>query len=336
MKLLVITQVLDTEHPILGFFHRWVEEIAVHCDRVHVICLEEGKHSLPDTVTVHSLGKEKGRSRVAYLCRFYSLIWSLRKEYDSVFVHMNQQYVLLGALLWRICKKKIGLWYAHGTVSPSLALALKSSDYVFTCSKESFRLESKKVLVVGHGIDTKHFTNLNLQKDLDLITVGRIAPSKNLHTLLEHYALIRKTHPVTLTIVGKAVTETERVYEQKIIDHIEILNLSASVTLLGAVPQTTLPEVLNRAKVFVTVAQNGSLDKAMLEALSCGLPVVSMAEGSVSLPLLSSQVTTQEDFVTEVKKVLESKQFYKPEYTYYVQNQHSLTHLIPRIIKTLS
>ena len=96
MKLLIITQVIDKNHPVLGFFHRWVEEFAVHCEHVHVICLQKGVFDLPVNVTVHSLGKEDGVSRATYLLRFYKNIWQLRHEYDSVFVHMNQLYVLLG------------------------------------------------------------------------------------------------------------------------------------------------------------------------------------------------------------------------------------------------
>ncbi|MCD5381655.1 MAG: hypothetical protein LR008_03730, partial [Candidatus Pacebacteria bacterium] len=107
MKLLIITQVLDTEHPILGFFHRWVEEFAKHCEQVHVICLQEGRHDLPDNVTVHSLGKESHQTggatlkrtegtgkvvprvlsrlitKLTYILRFYKLIWQLRHEYDG-------------------------------------------------------------------------------------------------------------------------------------------------------------------------------------------------------------------------------------------------------------
>lgn len=30
MKLLIVTQVVDTEDPALGFFVRWIEELARH------------------------------------------------------------------------------------------------------------------------------------------------------------------------------------------------------------------------------------------------------------------------------------------------------------------
>ncbi len=80
----------------LGFFHRWIVEIAKRCDSVHVICLKEGRHQLPANVTVHSLGKEGGTLSRQYVTRFYRYIWRYRKEYDSVFVHMNSEYVCLG------------------------------------------------------------------------------------------------------------------------------------------------------------------------------------------------------------------------------------------------
>ena len=141
MKLLVVTQVIDINHPILGFFHGWVEELASHCEQVHVICLQAGKYSLPANVTVHSLGKEEGKGRSTYLYRFFKLIWQLRKHYDGVFVHMNQIYVLLGAPLWRLLNKKVGLWYAHGTVTLSLRLATIFTNKIFT-SKGDSRLDT--------------------------------------------------------------------------------------------------------------------------------------------------------------------------------------------------
>jgi len=71
MKLLICTQMIDKNDPILGFFHRWVEEFAKHFEHIHVICLKEGQHTLPQNVTVHSLGKEGGESRIKYVIRFY-------------------------------------------------------------------------------------------------------------------------------------------------------------------------------------------------------------------------------------------------------------------------
>ncbi len=336
MRLLLVTQVLDKNHPILGFFHRWVEEFSKHCEQVHVICLQEGEHDLQVNVIVHSLGKEKEKGKLAYLLKFYSLIWSLKKEYGAVFVHMNQIYVILGAPFWRALGKKTGLWYAHGSTPFSLKVAEVCAHTIFTCSADSFKLPSKKVVVTGHGIDTARFAPHIVPKDLDLITVGRITHAKNLMVLVDLLAELRTTHPVTLTIVGKAVTDVEHEYEAELRTNIERKGLQNFIHFTGGVGQADLPHYLNRAKVFVTVAQNGSLDKAMLEAMACGLPVVSMALGSASLPLGAAQTTTKEAFITELKKVIESGVFEKREYSDYVKAEHSLTALIPKIVKTLS
>ena len=201
MKLLICTQVVDKNHPILGFFHRWIEEFAKHYESVHVICLYEGEHLFPAHVHVHSLGKEGGESRVKYLIRFYAYIWNLRNEYDNIFVHMNQIYVILGAPLWRLLGKRIGLWYAHGAVSISLKFAERLTNHVFTASAESFKILSKKILITGHGIDTEHFMPTNVPKDLDLITVGRITQSKNLDTLIDLFARIRSERDVIFSIL---------------------------------------------------------------------------------------------------------------------------------------
>ena len=333
MKLLITTQVVDKNHPVLGFFHRWVEEFAVHCEHVHVICLQKGVFDLPANVTVHSLGKEEGVSRATYLFRFYKKIWTLRHEYDSVFVHMNQVYVLLGAPLWRPLGKRIRLWYMHGVIPFSLRVAELCTHKIYTGSPESFRLKSSKVTVTGHGIDTTRFAPQDVPKSIDLITVGRITPSKNLLAFIEVLNEINHAYSVTLTIVGVAVTSGERAYEEVLKKKIVDGGLQDVIYLKGKITQTDLPNVLNQAKVFVTTAQNGSLDKAVLEAMSCGLPVISMAPGTTSLPLGAAQVRNIAQFVAETKKVLESGVYLRDDYVDFVKQNHSLSSLIPKILQ---
>ena len=114
MNLLILTQKVDKNDAILGFFHSWILEFAKNYEKVTVICLYEGEHNLPNNVKVLSLGKEKGVSKITYLYNFYKFIFQERKNYDKVFVHMNQIYIILGGLFWKLSGKEIGLWYAHG------------------------------------------------------------------------------------------------------------------------------------------------------------------------------------------------------------------------------
>src|SRR3989344_3044591 len=100
MRLLIVTQKVDIKDPILGFFHRWIEEFAKNFEKVIVVCLEKGEFYLPENVKILSLEKEESKSKVRYIVHFYKYIWEERKNYDTVFVHMNQEYVLLGGLFW--------------------------------------------------------------------------------------------------------------------------------------------------------------------------------------------------------------------------------------------
>jgi len=246
---------------------------------------------------------------------------------------MNQLYVILGAPLWRTLRKKVGLWYTHGSVSNSLRLAEFMTDTIFTASQDSFKLASAKVLVTGHGIDTNLFSPQDIAKTTDLVTVGRITKAKNLFVLVDILKQVRKTHDVSLTLVGTGVTQEEQMYEQQLRAYVVTQDLKDSVHFAGKVSQADLPTVLSQAKIFVTVANNGSLDKAFLEAAACALPIVSMASGSSALPLGSAQVYTQDDFISATNHILKSKDYINLGYNNHIKKEHSLQMLVPKIIQ---
>ena len=113
MRLLFVTQKVDKNDGPLGFVHGWIIALAQTFDQVTIICLQKGESSLPPSVRVLSLGKETHPSRLRYVALFWKHILAHRNEYDFVLVHMNQEYVLLGALIWKALGKKVALWYNH-------------------------------------------------------------------------------------------------------------------------------------------------------------------------------------------------------------------------------
>jgi hypothetical protein len=143
MKLLILTQKADINDDILGFFHRWIEEFARHCESVIVICLQKGEYDLPENVRVLSLGKERVTryalgvtNKLKYLFNFYKYIWQERNNYDSVFVHMNPIYIVLGGLFWKLWNKKIILWYTHKAFNFKLRVAEKLVDKIFRIKRK--------------------------------------------------------------------------------------------------------------------------------------------------------------------------------------------------------
>ena len=337
MRLLIITQVVDKNHPVLGFFHRWVEFFARECQSIELICLELGEFDLPDNVIVHSLGKEKGSgNKIKYLWRFFCLLWRLRRSYDHVFVHMNQIYVVLAGLYWRLSGRTIGLWYTHGTSSWSLRMATCLAHHIFSATRYSFPLSGsvidKKVIVTNHGVDADIFSPRVVQKDIDLLTIGRLSPSKNLELLLTVLKNLQTYKPISLTIIGSAVTDSNQEYVQKLKEQSASLGVADLINWVGAVPNEELPDYLRRTKVFVHASTTGSLDKTLLEPLFVGVPVVTSAAGAKGLPLGDWQVASAEEMTQVVRELLQTTPTDKmAELREFVITNHSLQKLIPRI-----
>ncbi len=275
MKLLIVTQTVDTQDPALGFFHQWIEGFAKKFEKVTVLALNVGEHSFPGNVVVHSIGKSEGIGRLARAFRFWKLLISLRSEYDQVFCHMNPEYVLAGGVLWRILGKKIALWYMHGVVSPRLRLAVLLAHRVLTGSKESCRVESKKVRVLGHGIDVDVFSPRDVpQEPLSLISVGRLSPSKRVETFLSVCELLSQKGIIyRARVIGGPATKGDEVYAETLRSRAEKLS---SVLFLGPVPHTELPDFFRDSHVCISASTTGSLDKVILEAMASGVvPITS-------------------------------------------------------------
>ena len=324
MRLLIVTQTVDSEDPLLGFFHRWIEEFAKHVERVEVICLKEGHHILPTNVRIHSLGKERGaRGRATYALRFLSLAWRLRHDYDAVFVHMNPEYVVLAGPLWRLLNKPIALWYTHKTVNLKLRIAVFFAHTVLTASAESFRLRTKKVRILGHGIDTNFFSpNLGVMRGSTVLSAGRLSPIKR-HDLVIRAA---KHFPNEVRIAGDGPEM------QNLKNLAESLSLSSSVRFLGPQTQKELREEYRRAGVFVHASETGSLDKVVLEALACGLPVITTSPALKQLPV--TVVSPTPDAIA--KEVLNIRQTNTESLVTYVREHHSLQFLIPSILAVIA
>ncbi len=275
MKILIITQKVDKNDAILGFFHNWVTEFAKHCEQVTVICLYKGEHSLPDNVKILSLGKEERQSRLQYLIHFYWYIIHERKNYDSVFVHMNQIYVVLGGLLWRLWHKKISMWYTHRAVSMDLRIATILAHDIFTASKEGFNVPTKKLHIIGHGIDTELFNipsrRISQSDKLRLVSVGRITRIKNIDTLIMACSILKdRGMDFVCEIVGPQVTPDDSVYMKELKELVSEKRLESDVIFIDAVSHENIREYYWKNDIHVNLTPTGGVDKAVLEGIVAG------------------------------------------------------------------
>ncbi|OGZ30974.1 MAG: hypothetical protein A2931_02585 [Candidatus Niyogibacteria bacterium RIFCSPLOWO2_01_FULL_45_48] len=355
-KLLIITQKVDSSDPILGFFVRWIEEFSKYTEKLTVICLEKGEYNLPENVKVLSLGKENlnlgsnpsSRSlgfdprktrKLKYLFNFYRHIWRERKNYDVVFVHMNPEYVILGWADWKILGKKIALWYVHKSVDFKLRLAEKLADKIFTASKESFRLPSKKVEIVGHGIDINKFSILNFQfsNKLRIITAGRIAPVKNLEMLIESFGILQNSKiDFEARVAGGPITKADKNYFEKLKLLVKQKGLENTVSFVGPISYPQIADFYHEGDIFVNLSETGSLDKAVLEAMACGLSVITSNEAFKNIlpPRYFLDQKTPEALAEKLQKLLGENRPNLELRDIVVQN-HGLDKLIKKIVSAL-
>ena len=294
MKLLICTQTVDARDTDLGFFIRWIETFAQNCEQVTIFCLHTGVYTLPSNVTVVKLGA----NRLSRVFGILSESMKYRHAYDTVFVHMNPEYVVVAGWLWRLLGKRIALWYMHKNVDFKLRIATFFVHDIFTASTESFRLKSKKVQVMGHGIDTELFTpDPHIVRGTYWLSVGRLYKSKRHDRAIQTAAAAGRD----LRIVGDG---PERASLERLAQ-----SLHAKVTFVGGVPHSRIRDEFRRAGLFLHTSETGSLDKLLLEAIACGCPV--------------------QTFNPAFKK-------YEQVDAAYIREHHSLSRLIPRIIKALS
>lgn len=285
-RLLIIVRKVDSEDLLLGFFIEWIRAFARHFNQVTVLGLGVGAYHLPENVRILSLGEEKGRSRFKYLFNFFHYLYRERKNYDAVFVHASPQYVVLGAAIWRLLKKKITLWYAHGSVNFMLWIAEKWADIIFTSTSEGFRLSSRKLRIVGQGIDTEVFKSggQKVAGKFKIITVGRITPAKDYETLIGAVELIRHwPEQLDVEIFGGPVVRKDQAYLEKLKKVVDEKGLSGTIKFMGPIANYKLPPVLQSANLFVNMGQTGSLDKAMVEAMACETIVLSCNEAFAAI-----------------------------------------------------
>lgn len=336
-KILIVTQKVDINDGVLGFFHGWLEKLAEKAD-LFVVANYVGEHKLPDNVRIFSLGKEKGAGKVSKFFRYQRALMKLLPKVNGVFFHMCPEYVV-GAGLWpKIFRKKTLLWYTHKAVNWKLKLAEKLVDKIFTASKESFRLPSKKVEITGHGIDVEKFKPKTEKGKTEykntkfkIISVGRISPVKNYDLLVDAAEILKnKNMDYDIKIAGAPILDSDKVYFERLKEKIKEKKLEDRIKFVGPIPNKDIADFYREGDLFVNFSDTGSLDKAVLEAMASGLEILTSNEAFKNI--LKNQNIVNGNAEEIVSKIIDIfKQYQKPELKYYVMINHSLESLVLKI-----
>jgi len=291
MRLLVFNLVTDADDPILGFTTTWLNALAKRCEAMDVISMSVGRLAVAGNVRVYSVGKERGYSEPRRAVEFYRILGRLLAEnrYAACFAHMMPLFAALGAPLLKLHRTPITLWYAHSAVGPALRLAEMAADHVVSASPESFRLPSRKLIVAGHGIDTAQFAPAQAAgaRPFTFGTVGRVGPKKQTGLLVEAARLLaaEKSADVRVRIVGGPLPGDEA-YADRLRAAAREYGMSDVVEFAGEVRFDQVAEEYHHMDAAVNLSLTGSIDKAALEAMACGLPLV--ASNEAFIPVLDA------------------------------------------------
>ena len=352
MKLLVLTQKVDPEDAILGFFVQWLDGLARRTEKLDVIALEKGVYGLPDNTEVLSLGKERGAGSLVMLLRLQmALLRHLRsrsRRPDAILVHMVPKYALYAWPLARLFSVPIDLWYTHKSVDPSLRRAHGVIRHAYTASDASFRLESPKKIVTGHGIDTRRFDRPEKDDRKGLLTVGRITPSKDQAVILEALARLKGRLPddaIHTRIVGEPLLESDFAYRKKLDRLVVELGIEELVRFDGAVPHQDLAARYRAASIVINASHTGSVDKVVLEAMASGaLPLTCNESFEPLLEDLAPRLVFAKGDASDLAGRIEDLLTLKPEVRHAMElrlrdiviRDHDLEALMDRLVAGMS
>jgi glycosyltransferase involved in cell wall biosynthesis len=231
-------------------------------------------------------------------------LWRLKREFDFQIIDAHFAYPdgYAAALLGKWFKVPVTITLrgtearlCRNSVSRRLICkALSRATRVFSVADSLKRtaidigVPEDKIRVVGNGVDTHKFQPLpqdQAREQLDLptsghmlVSVGGLCERKGFHRVIECLPDLKKAFPgLHYLIVGGASAEGD--WSDRLKRQVAELGLSEVVHFLGPMPSGRIKIPLSAADIFVLATRNEGWANVFLEAMACGLPVVTTDVG---------------------------------------------------------
>ncbi len=127
----------------------------------------------------------------------------------------------------------------------------------------NYEIPAEKIEVIPNYVQTdKFFPNPEEEKIYDIISVGRLVSKKRHDLLIDALA----GTDLKILIIGDGREHKNLLEKTK--------KTGLNLEIKKRVDNDRLPELLNRSKIYVNVSKWEGHPKAMIEAMSCGLPCI--------------------------------------------------------------
>lgn len=192
----------------------------------------------------------------------------------------------------------------HGRIEAEFRLVKQANVIISPSKNDSKYLQAlydapeEKIRIIPPGVDTSLFypsdkikarETIGAPLDQKLVMfVGRIEPVKGIDVLLYATKILLKQNPdikICLWIVGGDLHEDQTLWsaELKKLEKLRtLLSLTTTVKFVGQQSQHDLPSYYNAADLVVMPSHYESFGLSVLEAMACGVPVITSNVTGVS------------------------------------------------------
>lgn len=286
-----------------------------------------------------------GESTFARLWQYAgALLRAHRAGYCTFYIHYQIYPALLALALTRLCGGEVLFWSCvemrarsgasertlkrrilHWLrVDVPMRLVIRSADRLVTCSDvkarhyaEDFGLSSRRVAVVHNWVNIRRFrrdtaAGAELRRSLEIPPGHRVVLF--LHVLGEHRGAHRLPEIIGQTLEALPqstfVIAGDGLLRDSLRDSLRRAGLETSTRMVGAVPNTQVPQYMSASDVLINPAPWEAFGRILLEAMAAELPFVSTDGGrggtrAFTTPLQQRFITPPNDVDAFVAALVE-------------------------------
>ena len=202
----------------------------------------------------------------------------------------NKRFYILDKLVFKNLSKKI--WKNAKEV-------VANSEGLKDLALETY--DKKEIKVIPNGIDIEEFKPKREERKgkeekgkIKIVSTGRLIERKGFDFLIKALKG-KKNFELTLVGDGPLLEELENLSKEK----------SVKTNFLGMIDHKDIPEVLQKNDIFVLPSLNEGMSNAILEAMACGLPIISTDTGGSKELVKENGFLVEKENSENLRKILE-------------------------------
>ncbi|MCP1716116.1 glycosyltransferase involved in cell wall biosynthesis [Methanocalculus alkaliphilus] len=223
------------------------------------------------------------------------ILFRIRDEFDIIHAHSHLFFSTNLCALFRKFNTTPLVITNHGLISASAPewfnvlylktigkWTLNAADAIICYTEdekkrliEYLHLDETRVTVISNGVNTdlfhpRNYDHLTDQKGIiHLLWVGRFVKGKGVEFIIQAMDTLVKEYPdLMLTLVGEGPEK------RSIQNQIAGLGLENAIKIIDFIRNDEMPVVYQHSDIFLLPSLHEGVPRTVLEAMSCGLPVV--------------------------------------------------------------